>query len=63
MALQSTVGREIAYSIAHAQHHYAIIGIMCAMLNCDAAEGFGVAPSTKVHRQKMGEKPLSTKSN
>src|SRR3974377_2203348 len=28
----STVGREIMYSVAHAVHHYALIGVMCGVM-------------------------------
>src|SRR6185369_7147315 len=30
-ASPSTVGREIMYSVAHAVHHYALIGVMCGV--------------------------------
>jgi len=42
----STVGREIMYSVAHAVHHYALIGIMGATMGVPMPLGFGVAPST-----------------
>ena len=59
MKIQTSFGREVAYSIAHAQHHYAIIGVMCALLECPAGSSFGVAPSTAKHLKDQGEKPLS----
>jgi len=61
MELDSTVGRETAYAIMHAHHHYAIIGIMCALLNNPAAEDFGVAPSTVKFREEQGEEALAVK--
>jgi hypothetical protein len=61
MKLQTTIGREVAYSIAHAQHHYAIIGVMCALLEHKVDEQFGVAPSTAAHMKKQGEKSLAAK--
>ncbi len=46
----STVGREIMYSVAHAVHHYALIGIMGGLLGVAIPPGFGVAPSTLKHQ-------------
>jgi hypothetical protein len=42
----STVGREIMYVVAHAVHHYALIGIMAGLMGLQMPAGFGVAPST-----------------
>src|SRR5882724_380192 len=42
----STVGREIMYSVAHAVHHYALIGVMGGIMGLQMPPGFGVAPST-----------------
>jgi hypothetical protein len=47
----STVGREIMYSVAHAVHHYALIGIMAGLMGIRVPAGFGVAPSTIKHQQ------------
>ena len=49
-ASPSTVGREIMYSVAHAVHHYALIGIMCGVMGLKMPAGFGVAPSTLKHQ-------------
>lgn len=46
----STVGREIMYSVAHAVHHYALIGIMGGIVGVKMPAGFGVAPSTLKHQ-------------
>ncbi len=46
----STVGREIMYAVAHAVHHYALIGIMGGILGLPMPAGFGVAPSTLKHQ-------------
>jgi len=46
----STVGREIMYSVAHAVHHYALIGIMGGLMGHSMPSGFGVAPSTLKHQ-------------
>jgi uncharacterized damage-inducible protein DinB len=51
-ASPSTVGREIMYSVAHAVHHYALIGIMCGMMGVNLPVGFGVAPSTLEHQKE-----------
>jgi uncharacterized damage-inducible protein DinB len=49
----STVGREAMYSVAHAVHHYALIGVMCRFMEVTLPEGFGVAPSTLQHQQTL----------
>ncbi|WP_018970468.1 hypothetical protein [Rubritalea marina] len=51
MHCASSVARETAYSIAHAQHHYAIIHTMCSLLKLTATEGFGIAASTVAHQK------------
>ena len=49
-ASPSTVGREIMYSVAHAVHHYALIGVMGGLMGFTMPAGFGVAPSTLKHQ-------------
>jgi hypothetical protein len=51
-ASPSTVGREIMYSVAHAVHHYALIGVMCGVMGLEMPAGFGVAPSTVKHQNE-----------
>jgi len=46
----STIGREIMYAVAHAVHHYALIGVMGAIMGIQMPAGFGVAPSTLKHQ-------------
>lgn len=46
----STVGREIMYAVAHAVHHYALIGVMGGILGFPLPAGFGVAPATLQHQ-------------
>ncbi|MCU0794164.1 MAG: DinB family protein [Opitutaceae bacterium] len=46
----STVARELMYAIVHAVHHYALIGVMCRLLEVPLTPGFGIAPSTVQHR-------------
>ena len=49
----STVAREFMYAVAHAIHHYALIAVMCGMLDVPVPVGFGVAPSTlKYHAEE-----------
>jgi len=49
-ASPSTIGREIMYVVAHAVHHYALIGIMGRLMGLKMPSGFGVAPSTLQHQ-------------
>jgi len=51
----STVGREIMYVVAHAVHHYALIGIMAALMDVKLSPGFGVAPSTLKHQEQTAK--------
>lgn len=52
-SIGSTVGRELMYAVAHAVHHYALIAVMCGMLEVPVPAGFGVAPSTlKYHAEQ-----------
>ena len=49
-AMPSTIGRELMYAIAHAIHHYALIGVMCGLMGVPLPARFGVAPSTLKHK-------------
>jgi len=51
----STVGREIMYSVAHAVHHYALIGVMGGIMGLHLPPGFGVAPSTLKHQAQTAK--------
>ena len=51
----STVGREIMYSVAHAVHHYALIGVMGGIMGLKMPSGFGVAPSTLKHQAEAAK--------
>jgi hypothetical protein len=51
----STVGREIMYSVAHAVHHYALIGVMGGIMGLTMPPGFGVAPSTLKHQAEAAK--------
>jgi hypothetical protein len=52
----STFGREVMYVVAHAVHHYALIGIMGGLMGLKLPAGFGVAPSTLKHQQSKNVK-------
>jgi hypothetical protein len=49
----STVGREVMYAVAHAVHHYALIGVMGGIMGVAMPAGFGVAPSTLKHQAQI----------
>jgi hypothetical protein len=52
-SIGSTVGRELMYAVAHSIHHYALIAVICGMLEVRVPQGFGVAPSTlKYHAEQ-----------
>jgi len=51
----STIGREIMYSVAHAVHHYALIGVMGGIMGLQMPPGFGVAPSTLKHQAQTAQ--------
>jgi hypothetical protein len=54
-ASPSTVGREIMYSVAHAVHHYALIGVMGGIMGLNMPAGFGIAPSTLKHQAEAAK--------
>ena len=51
----STVGREMMYVVAHAVHHYALMGIMAGLMGIRTPPGFGIAPATLKHRAESGK--------
>jgi len=48
----SSVGRELMYAVAHAVHHYALIGVMSGLMGVTLPPGFGVAPATFQHQEQ-----------
>ena len=54
-ASPSTVGREVMYSVAHAVHHYALMGIIGCSMGLKMPPGFGVAPSTLKHQAEAAK--------
>lgn len=57
--MPSTIGRELMYAVAHAIHHYALIGMMCGMQGVPLPAGFGVAPSTLKHQADEAKQQLA----
>ena len=53
--VSSSVGREVMYAVAHAVHHYALIGVMGGSMGLTMPPGFGVAPSTLKHQQETAK--------
>ena len=53
--IASTIGREIAFSVGHAIHHFAIVRLLCSELAGAVPTEFGVAPSTLKHRSARAE--------
>ncbi|HWS97059.1 MAG TPA: hypothetical protein VN620_11385, partial [Candidatus Methylomirabilis sp.] len=51
--IDTNVGRELAYCVGHAIHHYAIVRLICSQLGVDVPKEFGVAPSTLKYRSSM----------
>jgi hypothetical protein len=51
----SSFGREMMYVVAHAVHHFALIGIMGSLMNLEMPPGFGVAPSTLKHHGDLAK--------
>jgi hypothetical protein len=49
----ATLGRELAYCIAHAIHHFAIIAVIARMMEIPLPQHFGVAPSTVEHQRAL----------
>jgi hypothetical protein len=49
----STLARELVYSIAHAIHHYALIGVLANIQGAQLPPHFGVAPSTVKHLAQL----------
>ena len=52
----SSFARELAYCIAHAIHHFALISVMARLLEVKLPEHFGVAPSTVAHLASLKTK-------
>jgi len=51
--IASSLGRELMYAVAHTIHHYALIAVMCGLLDVPVPDGFGVAPSTLKYRSEQ----------
>jgi len=51
--IDSNVGRELAYCIGHAIHHYAIVRLICNEVGVEVPKDFGYAPSTLKHQSSL----------
>jgi hypothetical protein len=51
--LESNAGRELAYCIGHAIHHYAIVRLICNEVGIEVPKEFGYAPSTLKHQSSL----------
>jgi hypothetical protein len=51
--IETNVGRELAYCIGHAVHHYAIIRLICSQIELEVPVEFGVAPSTLKYKSTL----------
>ncbi|HEY6168121.1 MAG TPA: hypothetical protein VI454_08785 [Verrucomicrobiae bacterium] len=52
---RSSFARELAYCIAHAIHHYALISVMARLMEVKLPKHFGVAPSTVAHAARANQ--------
>lgn len=50
-ARESSATRELAYVIAHAIHHFALIAVIARLNGVPVPEDFGMAPSTLAYRR------------
>ncbi len=51
--LSSNLGRELAYCIGHAIHHFAIIRLLCDQVGVEVPADFGYAPSTLKYKSSL----------
>ena len=51
--MESNIGRELAYCVGHAIHHYAIVRLICSHLGVEVPKEFGIAPSTLKSRSSI----------
>jgi hypothetical protein len=51
--IDSNIGRELAYCIGHAIHHYAIVRLICNEVGVEVPKDFGYAPSTLKHQSSL----------
>jgi len=49
--IDSTFAREAVHAVMHAIHHYALMAMICRLLDAPVPAGFGVAPSTARHHE------------
>lgn len=52
--LPSSLGRELQFLLGHTVHHNALIAMVLGEHGATPPEGFGVAPSTRRHEERVG---------
>jgi hypothetical protein len=55
--IDSTLAREAVHAVIHAIHHYALIAMICRLVDAPVPAGFGVAPSTTRHHEGVTSAP------
>ncbi len=50
--VESSVGRELVFTLSHTTHHNAMIAAMAKLLGIETPPGFGVAPSTAAYHDR-----------
>lgn len=53
ITIETTLERELLFSISHTLHHFALIAQICRHFGQAIPEEFGVAPSTLAHRKAL----------
>jgi hypothetical protein len=53
LVIDTNIGRELAYCIGHAIHHYAIVRLICSQVDIGVPTEFGVAPSTLKYKSSL----------
>lgn len=53
---RSTLSRELQFVSGHVVHHQALIRMTLAHRGVEAPSNYGVAPSTRAHREEMNER-------
>jgi uncharacterized damage-inducible protein DinB len=52
-AADSSGLRELEFLLSHTIHHYALVAVLARMQGVEPAGGFGVAPSTLKHQERL----------
>jgi uncharacterized damage-inducible protein DinB len=57
--VQTTVGRELVFTLSHTIHHDALVAVMVAILGVLPPPRFGYAPATLAHAARQSEESLA----